>query len=394
MLARDIPIFSENRWDQFCARLDWPLIGIVACIMTLGLVMVASASMPLAERATGQPFHYFQHQLGYAFMGVLAAMVALKIPMKIWQDNGFLVMSMALLLLLVVLIPGVGYEKNGSSRWLDLPLFRVQISELTRLMLMVYLSGYLVRRSEELRERIRGTLKPVLVLSIACLLLLMEPDFGAAAVLMLTALTMIYIAGARLLPFSAMFAAIMAALWMLAWMAPYRVRRLTSFLDPWNDPQNTGYQLTNSLVAIGSGQWFGVGLGESIQKMHYLPEAHTDFIFAILAEELGLMGTLLVLVLFMALIGRIFMIAGRAAAGKRWFSVYLASGIGAWFGIQAFINLGVNMGVLPTKGLTLPLISYGGSSLVVVSFMVGMLLRVEMENRDPSGSPASARAVR
>jgi len=362
-------------------RLDRPLVAATAALLLLGLVMVASASMPLAARATGDPFHYFLRQLGYALAGVTGAGIVLQIPLATWERLGFTLMALALFSLLIVLLPGVGRTTNGSTRWLDLGLIRVQVSEPARLMLLLYLAGYLVRRHQEVRESVQGFVKPMLVLSLACLLMLMEPDFGAASVLLATALVMLYVAGVRMWQFIALFSLSLAAMMLLVWSSPYRMQRLTGFLNPWQDPFSTGFQLTQSLIAIGSGHWFGVGLGSSVQKMFYLPEAYTDFLFAVLAEELGLLGTLAVIALYGVVVWRGMAIAARAARLQRWFAAYLAQGLSAWIGLQAFINIGVNMGLLPTKGLTLPLMSYGGSSLLTTCVLTGLLLRVEVENR-------------
>jgi cell division protein FtsW len=268
---------------------------------------------------------------------------------------------------------------NGSRRWLRLAGLNFQVSEAARVLVLIYLASYAVRREEELRRTFTGLLKPLGLLVMVAALLLAEPDFGAATVLFATGFGMLFIAGARLRYVIAMTVTAAAGFGLLAVTSSYRLRRLTAFLDPWADPFNSGFQLTQSLIAIGRGQWFGVGLGESVQKLFYLPEAHTDFLFAVLAEELGLVGVALTLALFVALIWRSFYIARLASDAGLKFQAYLASGFGLWVGIQAFINMGVNMGVLPTKGLTLPLMSYGRSSLIVSLAWVGLLLRVYHE---------------
>ena len=253
------------------------------------------------------------------------------------------------------------------------------MSEPARLCFLIYLAGYLVRRSKTLREEFVGFLRPMLVLTLACVLLLKEPDFGAAIVLLATALVMLFVAGARIRDFVVFFSAAVAAMVALAITSPYRMKRLTGFLDPWSDPYDSGFQLTQSLIAIGRGEWLGVGLGESVQKLFYLPEAHTDFVFAVFAEEFGLFGSLVLIALFMALLWRVFRLGIRAHDAERFFEAYLAIGLGTWLGLQAFINIGVNMGMLPTKGLTLPLISYGRSSLIVTMAGIGLLLRIHHE---------------
>ncbi|HSM29384.1 MAG TPA: putative peptidoglycan glycosyltransferase FtsW, partial [Woeseiaceae bacterium] len=278
----------------------------------------------------------------------------------------------------------------------------LQVSEPARLCFIIYLAGYLVRHNKDLRERFSGFLKPMIVLSIACAALLAEPDFGAAIVLLATALTMLFVAGARIRDFLIFFAVGTVAMACLAVTSPYRMQRLTGFLDPWSDPYNSGFQLTQSLIAIGRGEWVGVGLGNSVQKLFYLPEAHTDFVFAVFAEEFGLAGSSVLIGLFAALLWRIFRLGIRAIESDRSFEACLAIGIGTWLGLQAFINLGVNMGILPTKGLTLPLISYGRSSLIVTMMALGMLLRIHHElivdasqpNRRRQRKPASGRSKR
>jgi cell division protein FtsW len=278
-----------------------------------------------------------------------------------------------------VLVPGFGYEANGARRWMRIGFMILQVSEPARLCFFVYLAGYVVRRQKALRESFSGFLRPMLVLSLACGLLLSEPDFGAAIVLMATALVVLFVAGARIRDFLVFFSLAIAAMITLAVTSPYRLKRLTGFLDPWADPYDSGFQLTQSLIAIGRGEWFGVGLGDGVQKLFYLPEAHTDFVFAVYAEEFGLLGSLVLIALFLALLWRVFRLAKRAANAERFFEAYLATGLGTWLGLQAFINVGVNMGLLPTKGLTLPLISYGRSSLIVTMAAIGLLLRIHHE---------------
>ena len=342
-------------------------------------MILASASISVSDNATGNPFFYLQRQLVAAAIGLGAAGLCLFIPMAAWERLGPLLLFAGLALLVVVLIPGVGYEVNGARRWVRIGIMNLQVSEPARLCFLMYLAGYLVRRSKDLRESFVGFLKPMLVLTLACILLLKEPDFGAAVVLLATALVMLFIAGARIRDFVVFFSAAVVAMAALAIASPYRMKRLTGFLDPWSDPYDSGFQLTQSLIAIGRGEWLGVGLGESVQKLFYLPEAHTDFVFAVYAEEFGLLGSLVLIALFLALLWRIFRLGMRAFDAERFFEAYLAIGIGTWLGLQAFINVGVNMGLLPTKGLTLPLISYGRSSLIVTMGAIGLLLRIHHE---------------
>jgi cell division protein FtsW len=360
-------------------RLDPVLLGIVMTLLLGGFVILASASISVSDNIVGNPFHYLERQLVAAAIGLAGGLVCLFIPMQVWRTLGPLLLLAGYALLLLVLIPGVGYEVNGARRWMRIGIMNLQVSEPARLCLILYLAGYLVRRSKDVRERFIGFLRPMLLLSLACAALLAEPDFGAAVVLLATALTMLFVAGARFRDFLLFFATASVAMASLAVASPYRMQRLTVFLDPWADPYNSGFQLTQSLIAIGRGEWFGVGLGGSVQKLFYLPEAHTDFVFAVYAEEFGLLGSLLLIGLFLALLWRIYMLARRAFNSERFFEAYFAIGIGTWLGLQAFINVGVNMGLLPTKGLTLPLISYGRSSLIITMIAIAMLLRVHHE---------------
>jgi cell division protein FtsW len=292
-------------------------------------------------------------------------------------------------LLLLVLMPGIGREVNGSTRWMSLGIINLQVSELVKLFVVVYMAGYLVRQGDEVRTSMRGFLKPMALLAVISVLLLCEPDFGATAVIVTTALAMMFVAGVRLWQFMILMLVVLAALSVLAVTSPYRMQRLTAFLDPWADPFNSGFQLTQALIAFGRGEWLGVGLGGSVQKLFYLPEAHTDFVFAVLAEELGLLGAVSVIVMFAIVVWRAFVMARLAEQCGKFFEAYLAYGLGVWIGMQAYINIGVNMGVLPTKGLTLPLMSYGGSSIMVMCVAIALLLRIDHEVRYLSGSKRS-----
>ena len=378
-------------------RLDYVLLMTAVALASLGLVMVASASITFADRDLGQPFYYALRQAVYIGIGVLLAMPVYRLRLALLQQAGPVLLVAALALLVAVLIPGIGREVNGSTRWISTGLFNLQVSEPAKLMILVYLAGYLARHGEELRERLSGFIKPMAVLSLAAFLLLLEPDFGATVVLMATAMGMIFLAGVRLWHFTGMLGVAGLSLAGLAVSSPYRMERLTTFLNPWADPFNSGFQLTQSLIAIGRGELAGVGLGASIQKLFYLPEAHTDFVFAVLAEELGLLGVFVVIALYAVVVWRAFVIARQAENAGNVFAGALAYGIGIWIGLQSFINMGVNMGLLPTKGLTLPLMSYGGSSMVVMCVAIALLLRIDSETRttldgiSASGAAAATR---
>ena len=363
----------------FAEGLDGVLIVITGVLLCLGLVMVASASISVAERQTGEPFFYLYRQLIATGLGVMAAMFMLKVRLANWERAGMWLLGLSLLLLVLVLIPGIGKMVNGSRRWIPLGILNIQVSELVKLWLLIYVAGYLVRKGEEVRTSLWGFMKPMFLVGIVGVLLLLEPDFGASVVIVSTVLVMMFLGGVRFIQFLAFIGLFGVATVSLIVSSPYRMERLTSYLNPWADPFDTGFQLTQSLIAIGSGSFSGVGLGNSVQKLFYLPEAHTDFVFAVMAEEFGLIGVLLVIGLFAAFITRAFMIARRAEAHGNMFAAYTAYGIGVWLGMQGLINIGVNMGLLPTKGLTLPLMSYGGSSLIVVMAAIGLLLRIHYE---------------
>jgi cell division protein FtsW len=372
-------------------HLDTVTLSIVLGILLLGLVMVTSASIYMASNQSGEAFIYLQRQLVLTLLGAIGAAFLFCIPTRMLERISTPLLIVAVLLLLVVLVPGLGHSVNGSRRWLRIAGFNFQVSELARVLVLIYLASYAVRKQEELRTTLVGLAKPLGLLACVGALLLIEPDFGAATVLFTTGFGLLFVAGARLRYVLGMTLIATTAFAALAVTSPYRLRRLLTFLDPWADPYNSGYQLTHSLIAIGRGEWFGVGLGESVQKLFYLPEAHTDFLFAVLAEELGLVGVILTLTLFCLLVWRSFHISRLAANAGLEFASYIAAGFGLWLGIQAFINIGVNMGVLPTKGLTLPLMSYGRSSLIVTIVWVGLLLRVYHEAMCEQRGSASVR---
>ncbi|HVY80343.1 MAG TPA: putative lipid II flippase FtsW [Steroidobacteraceae bacterium] len=383
--------FARSGSRGVSVYLDRVTVGLVLSIVLLGLVMVTSASISIASKETGDVFYYLERQLVLTLLGSGAAALLFCIPTRLIEKISMPLLIVAIGLLFVVLVPGFGHAVNGSRRWIRVLGFNFQASELARVLVLIYLASYAVRRSEELRGTLSGLAKPLGLLALIAGLLLAEPDFGAATVLFGTGFGLLFIAGARLRYVIVMMLLAGAAFGALAVASPYRLRRILGFLDPWADQYNSGFQLAQSLIAIGRGQWFGVGLGASVQKLFYLPEAHTDFLFAVLAEELGLVGVVLTLALFVALIWRSFHIARLAQNAGLDFAAYLAVGFGLWLGLQAFINIGVNMGVLPTKGLTLPLMSYGRSSLIVTLAWIGILLRVYHEAMSENRGSASVR---
>jgi cell division protein FtsW len=358
--------------------LDVPTVLLALAIVLLGLVMVASASITIAGR-DGAPFAYLERQLVLVLIGLLAAALSFAVPTRRLEQAAVPLLWIAIALLLALFVPGLSHLVNGSRRWLSIGALNFQASEAARVLTLIYIARYAVRYEEALRSGLGGLARPLGLLALIALLLLLEPDFGAASVLFLTGFGVLFIAGARLRWVLAMLLAAGGSMLLLVLFSSYRMRRLTAFLDPWADPFHSGFQLTQSLIAIGRGAWFGVGLGASVQKLFYLPEAHTDFLFAVLAEELGLVGVALTLALFLALAWRVLLIARRAYEAGLKFQCYLAAGFGLWLGVQAFVNIGVNMGVLPTKGLTLPLMSYGRSSLITTLAWLGIVLRVHYE---------------
>ena len=368
--------------DTEARGMDGALLTVAGLILVIGLVMVASASISLADKTTGSPFYYLTRQMFFLAVGGGAGVLMYMLPLSWWQRSGYLLLMLAFALLVLVLVPGIGRRINGSMRWVVMGSFHLQVSEVARLLIFVYLAGYIVRRGEELASGLKGFMKPMLLVGCAGILLLAEPDFGATLVLTVTAMAMLFLGGARLRDFALCAGVGAVAFAALVFTSPYRLARLTGFLNPWQDPFDSGFQLTQSLIAIGRGQLFGVGLGESVQKLFYLPEAHTDFLYAVTAEEFGLAGSLVVIALYLALTWRAVVVGRRAVKRGQLFGAYLAYGIGIWIGLQAFINMGVNMGVLPTKGLTLPLMSYGGSSLIITCAAIGLLLRVDRETRE------------
>jgi len=359
---------------------DRTLISVVIILAALGLVMVTSSSLHYAQTTfSGHSYHFVNRHLIYMLITLIASVFVLSQPIITWQKYGSYLLVIGLVLLVLVLF--AGRSVNGSKRWLALGPLTLQVSELIKLFVVVYIAGYLVRRTDELQTQLTGFVKPLVVLALVSGLLLLEPDFGAAVVILSTSLAMLFLGGARLWQFIGLTVAVGATLGGIAVSQPYRLQRILTFLDPWSDPFGSGYQLTQSLIAFGRGNIFGQGLGNSLQKLSYLPEAHTDFVFAVLAEELGLIGVFIVLILFFILFVRAMKIGRVALLQSRAYSAYLAYGIGFWLTFQALINVGVASGALPTKGLTLPFVSYGGNSLLICGIAVAILLRIDFENK-------------
>lgn len=368
-------VFRQRRF-----HLDRVLLMVALSLLLLGYIMVTSASLHLGEKPPiNNAFYFPKRQFIHILVGLVAAGMAASVRLESLEKMGQWLFMLGLALLIVVLIPGFGREVNGSVRWLVLGGVGIQVSELVKLISVIYMAGYISRHGQTVRASVQGIVRPLILLSLACILLLLEPDFGAAVVILATALAMMFIGGAKLGQFALLMLLVSALGFALIYASPYRWERIISFLNPWADPLDSGFQLVQALIAFGRGEWTGVGLGASVQKLFYLPEGHTDFLFSVIGEELGLLGTALVIALFALLVFRAFRIARLAEiAGKR-FAALLAYGLGIWFGLQAFINMGVNMGLLPTKGLTLPLMSYGGGSMVVMCVALALLFRIHHE---------------
>ncbi len=358
------------------AAIDKILIFLVMALVSIGFVMMISASVEFAEQKFGSVFFYAYKQSFFLLLALASSVLVFAVPMSVWQKYDWLLLVVGMLLLLFVVMPGIGREVNGSRRWLPLGAMNLQSSEVAKLCVLVYMAGYLVRRQDEVRNQWKGFIKPIVVLSVMIVLLLLEPDFGAVVVMVTASLGMIFLGGVKLSQFLALLFVSAGAVVIMAMSSDYRMQRLSCFIDPWAKPYDCGYQLTQSLIAFGRGEWFGTGLGTSVQKLFYLPEAHTDFVFAILAEELGLVGGLVVITLFALLVGRIMMIGRNAERAGQLFSAYIAYGVGLLISAQVFINIGVSMGLMPVTGMNLPFVSYGGSSLLANFMALGLLINV------------------
>lgn len=358
----------------------WILVPVLA-LMALGLLMVASASMVVSDHYYSHPFHFLTRHGIYLLLGLVVMFLLIRVETEIWQKNCMLLLGISLLFLVAVLIPGIGRVVNGSRRWLAFPFFTFQVSELAKIVVVLFIANYISRYSVTLKSNLSTFARPFIFLAAMVVLLLLEPDFGTVAIIMLTTLCLLFLAGAPLKPFFLIVVVVALAMLALVWFSPYRLTRLMSFMHPWSKQFGSGYQLTQSLIAFGRGGVTGVGLGNSMQKLFYLPEAHTDFLFAVLGEELGLIGTVVTLLLYACLVWRLFWWGKQLADANKLFAGYFCYGIGLWIALQTAINAGVTVGLLPTKGLTLPFISYGGTSLIIFAAAIGVVLRLVAENR-------------
>ena len=378
------PYAVKTRTRPPQAQFNEPLIWVLIALLALGLVMVYSSSIATAEgsKFTGyQPSYYLLRHGIFVVVGIAAGVTAFQVPVETWKSYAPMLFVSGIVLLCLVLVPGIGKSVNGSQRWLSLFVVNLQPSELMKLFAVLYAASYTVRKLKVKDTFVKAFVPMFAVMVLVGGLLLFEPDMGAFVVILTIAICMLWLGGFNGKVFAALLVALPLAFTALIYSSPYRMQRVIGFMDPWSDPYGKGYQLSHALIAFGRGEWFGVGLGGSVEKLFYLPEAHTDFLMAVIAEELGLAGITAVIALFALLVVRAFQIGRHAAFLERNFSALAAQGIGVWLGVQAMINIGVNMGVLPTKGLTLPFLSFGGSGLVVNCIAAAVLLRVDYENR-------------
>ncbi len=370
---------QATRLEAIGGRYDPWLCFAVLALGSLGVVMVASASIAIAENLGAGPFHYLVRHVLFVMIGAVLAVVAMRTELKLVEKYNQQLLLCCFLLLLLPWLPGLGVSVNGARRWINLGISRFQVVEAVKVIYIVWLASYLVRFRDEVNATWPAMLKPLGVAVLLVGMLLAQPDFGSATLLLGITAGMLVLGGVNLPRMSAPILVLLPALVAIAIIEPYRLRRITSFMDPWQDQLGAGYQLSNALMAVGRGEWFGVGLGASVQKLNYLPEAHTDFIFSVIAEELGFVGVCGVIGLYALLVGRALYIGMKCVEMRRHFAGYIAFGVGLWLGMQSFVSIGVNLGLLPTKGLTLPLISSGGSSVMMTCAAIGLLLRVSYE---------------
>jgi len=376
--------YTDVKQQAPMAEYDHTLVWLAVLLLGIGMVMVYSASIAIAEgsRATGnQPMYYLLRHSAFIAVSIVSAVIAFQVPLRVWQRAAPYLFLFGLGLLALVLVPGIGREVNGSRRWLSLYFVNLQPSELMKLFVVLYAADYTVRKAAVMHSFRKGFLPMLVVMLLTGWLLLREPDFGAFAVITVIAMGILFLGGMNWRLFAGLIVMLVIGFLLLILASPYRMQRMIGFMDPWADPYGKGYQLSHALIAFGRGEWLGVGLGGSVEKLFYLPEAHTDFLLAVIAEELGFAGVAAIIVLFAWIVARAFAIGRRAVALERYFPALLAQAIGLWIGVQAIINMGVNMGVLPTKGLTLPLLSFGGSAVVTTCCAIAVLLRVDWENR-------------
>ncbi|AUB80119.1 putative lipid II flippase FtsW [Candidatus Thiodictyon syntrophicum] len=392
--ARRSSVASRRRRSERPAAFDLPLLMAALGLLSFGFVMVASASMTIGDTCCKDPFFFVTRHTLAMGLALGAGLLTFTVPVSWWERMGAWFFLGTAGMLILVLIPGIGHNVNGATRWIPLGPLNLQPSEFMKLFAVIYIAGYLVRHADDVANKLSGFIRPMILIGLAAALILKQPDFGTTTVMLATVMGLLFLGGVSVMPFAVLFGTVLVGLTFLVMTSEYRMRRILSFLNPFEDPFNSGYQLSQALIGFGRGEWLGVGLGNGIQKQYFLPEAHTDFIATVIAEELGLVGMLAIIATFAFIAWRAFSIGARAQAAGNRFAAYTAQGIGLWLGLQAFVNIGVNSGMLPTKGLTLPFLSYGSNSLIVVCMAIAILLRIdatirqdEAESRNPRGLP-------
>ncbi len=384
---------AGRRRGERPAAFDFPLLMVVLGLLSFGFIMVASASMTVGDTCCKDPFFFVVRQAIALGLALGAAALAFTVPVTWWERSGVWLFLLGAASLILLLLPGVGHSVNGANRWIPLGPLNLQPSEFVKLFAVLYIAGYLVRHAQSVTTELAGFIRPMILIGIAAALILKQPDFGTTAVMLATVMGMLFLGGVSVMPFAVLFGTVITGLAFLVLTSEYRMRRILSFLNPWEDPFASGYQLSQALIGFGRGEWLGVGLGNGIQKQYFLPEAHTDFLASVIAEELGLAGMLAVIGAFAFISWRAFGIGARAEAVGQRFASYTAQGIGLWLGLQAFVNIGVNSGMLPTKGLTLPFLSYGSNSLIVACVAVAILLRIDATIRQEASETTLPRGM-
>ncbi|WP_295429352.1 putative lipid II flippase FtsW [uncultured Thiodictyon sp.] len=387
-------VASRRRRSERPAAFDLPLLMAALGLLSFGFVMVASASMTIGDTCCKDPFFFVTRHTLAMGLALGVGLLTFTVPVSWWERMGAWFFLGTVGMLILVLVPGIGHNVNGATRWIPLGPLNLQPSEFMKLFAVIYIAGYLVRHADDVANKLSGFIRPMILIGLAAALILKQPDFGTTTVMLATVMGLLFLGGVSVMPFAVLFGTVLVGLTFLVMTSEYRMRRILSFLNPFEDPFNSGYQLSQALIGFGRGEWLGVGLGNGIQKQYFLPEAHTDFIATVIAEELGLVGMLAIIATFAFIAWRAFGIGARAQAAGNRFAAYTAQGIGLWLGLQAFVNIGVNSGMLPTKGLTLPFLSYGSNSLIVVCMAIAILLRIdatirqdEAESRNPRGLP-------
>ena len=381
-----------NFFNQFdYSKIDFILLSLFSVLSFSGLLILASASVHFSDSIYGNPSAIFNRQLIYFFLGLFGLLIFFILPLNFWIAYDRLLITLGFILLLLVFVPGIGFEVNGANRWIRVAGFGLQPSEVMKFLSILYVSCYSVRRIKEIQSHWIGFFRPAIIIVSIMSIILIQPDLGSSAVIFASVLGVLFVAGVKIKQFFIVAFLGIVAVTMMIVFVPWRWERIISFIDPWSDPWGSGYQLTLSLMSIGRGDWFGVGLGQGLMKMGYLPDAHTDFIFSVIVEEMGILGGFTIVSLLFALSFRIFFIGRESLLRKNFFGFYFSYGVALLLGLHTFINVGVACGLLPTKGLTLPLISAGGTNLIIVCLMIGLILRIDYENKNSMPIPTIKR---